>query len=115
LPNLSNTTFTQFEHTYENAKKSGAATVIIATDDKRIEKVANGFGATTCMTNEAHTSGTARIAQVLEMLGIDDEQIIVNVQGDEPIILSSIHTKTCWSASKCNMYTKPFIQHAKLF
>jgi sulfur carrier protein ThiS len=43
-----------------------------------------GFGATTCMTNEAHTSGTARIAQVLEILGIDDEQIIVNVQGDEP-------------------------------
>jgi 3-deoxy-manno-octulosonate cytidylyltransferase (CMP-KDO synthetase) len=36
------------QHTYENAKKSGAATVIIATDDKRIEKVANGFGATTC-------------------------------------------------------------------
>jgi 3-deoxy-manno-octulosonate cytidylyltransferase (CMP-KDO synthetase) len=60
--------------------------VIIATDDKRIEKVANGFGATTCMTNEAHTSGTARIAQVLEMLGIDDEQIIVNVQGDEPML-----------------------------
>jgi 3-deoxy-manno-octulosonate cytidylyltransferase (CMP-KDO synthetase) len=55
------------QHTYENAKKSGAATVIIATADKRIEKVANGFGATTCMTNEAHTSGTARIAQVLEM------------------------------------------------
>ena len=74
------------QHTYENAKKSGAATVIIATDDKRIEKVANGFGATTCMTNEAHTSGTARIAQVLEMLGIDDEQIIVNVQGDEPML-----------------------------
>jgi 3-deoxy-manno-octulosonate cytidylyltransferase (CMP-KDO synthetase) len=68
------------------AKKSGASNVIIATDDKRIEKVANGFGATTSMTSEAHTSGTARIAEVLETLSIDDEQIIVNVQGDEPML-----------------------------
>ncbi|NYT27237.1 MAG: 3-deoxy-manno-octulosonate cytidylyltransferase [Candidatus Thiodubiliella endoseptemdiera] len=74
------------QHTYENAKKSGAASVIVATDDKRIEKVANDFGATTCMTSESHTSGTARIAEVLETLSIDDEQIIVNVQGDEPML-----------------------------
>lgn len=74
------------QHTYENAKKSGASNVIIATDDPRIEQVANDFGATTCMTSKAHTSGTQRIAEVLEMLNIDDEQIIVNVQGDEPML-----------------------------
>jgi 3-deoxy-manno-octulosonate cytidylyltransferase (CMP-KDO synthetase) len=38
------------------------------------------------MTSEAHTSGTARIAEVLETLSINDKQIIVNVQGDEPIV-----------------------------
>jgi 3-deoxy-manno-octulosonate cytidylyltransferase (CMP-KDO synthetase) len=74
------------QYTYENAKKSGASNVIIATDDSRIAKVASNFGASVCMTSETHTSGTARIAEVLETLDIDDEQIIVNVQGDEPML-----------------------------
>lgn len=74
------------QHTYENAKKSGASSVIIATDDSRIEQVANDFGAITCMTSKTHTSGTERIAEVLEILNIDDEKIIVNVQGDEPML-----------------------------
>ncbi|SMN16519.1 3-deoxy-manno-octulosonate cytidylyltransferase [uncultured Candidatus Thioglobus sp.] len=74
------------QHSYENAKKSGTSNVIIATDDERIQSVANAFGATTCMTSSEHTSGTSRIAEVLEILCIDDEQIIVNVQGDEPML-----------------------------
>ncbi len=74
------------QHTYENAKRSGASNVIIATDDERIEKVANNFGATTCITSESHTSGTARIAEALEILNINDQEIIVNVQGDEPML-----------------------------
>ncbi|SMN00312.1 3-deoxy-manno-octulosonate cytidylyltransferase [uncultured Candidatus Thioglobus sp.] len=78
------------QHTYENAKNSGASRVIIATDDARIESVAKGFGATVCMTDNTHISGTSRIAQVLEVLGIDDEEIIVNVQGDEPMLGAKI-------------------------
>ncbi len=78
------------QHTYENAKKSGASRVIIATDDQRIADVANDFGATTCMTSAAHTSGTERIAEALELLNIDDEQIIVNVQGDEPMLSEKV-------------------------
>ncbi|SFV89131.1 3-deoxy-manno-octulosonate cytidylyltransferase [hydrothermal vent metagenome] len=74
------------QHTYENAKKSGASRVIIATDDSRIEAVARDFEATVCLTSKAHTSGTARIAEVLQTLEIEDEQIIVNVQGDEPML-----------------------------
>ncbi|CAB9540200.1 3-deoxy-manno-octulosonate cytidylyltransferase (EC 2.7.7.38) [uncultured Gammaproteobacteria bacterium] len=74
------------QHTYENAKKSGAGRVIIATDDRRIEAVAHEFGATTCMTSDKHTSGTARIAEVLTKLDIEDNKIIVNVQGDEPML-----------------------------
>jgi 3-deoxy-manno-octulosonate cytidylyltransferase (CMP-KDO synthetase) len=76
--------------TYENAINSGASRVIIATDDKRIEAVANDFGAFTCMTGEHHTSGTSRIAQALEALDIDDDEIIVNVQGDEPMLNPSV-------------------------
>jgi len=74
------------QRTYENAVKSGASRVIIATDDKRIESVANNFGAITCMTSEHHTSGTSRIAEVLDKLSIIDDEIIVNVQGDEPML-----------------------------
>ncbi|MDC9715331.1 MAG: 3-deoxy-manno-octulosonate cytidylyltransferase [Gammaproteobacteria bacterium] len=74
------------QHTYENAKNSGASSVIIATDDDRINNIAQDFGATVCMTSSAHTSGTSRIAEVLETFNIDDEQVVVNVQGDEPML-----------------------------
>ncbi|NYT52881.1 MAG: 3-deoxy-manno-octulosonate cytidylyltransferase [Candidatus Vesicomyosocius endoextente] len=76
--------------TYENAVNSSANRVIIATDDKRIEVVANDFGAITCMTDGHFTSGTLRIAQVLEKLDINDDEIIVNVQGDEPMLDPSV-------------------------
>ncbi|BBB24573.1 3-deoxy-manno-octulosonate cytidylyltransferase [Isorropodon fossajaponicum endosymbiont JTNG4] len=76
--------------TYENAINSSANRVIIATDDKRIEAVANDFGALTCMTDKHHTSGTSRIAQVLAELGINDDEIIVNAQGDEPMLSPSV-------------------------
>jgi 3-deoxy-manno-octulosonate cytidylyltransferase (CMP-KDO synthetase) len=78
------------QYTYENAVKSGASSVIIATDDARIEAVANDFGAITCMTGDQHTSGTSRLAEVLEKLSIDDNEIIVNVQGDEPMLGASV-------------------------
>jgi 3-deoxy-manno-octulosonate cytidylyltransferase (CMP-KDO synthetase) len=78
------------QRTYENAIKSGATRVIIATDDARIEAVSNGFGAITCMTGDHHTSGTSRLAEVLEKLSIDDDEIIVNVQGDEPMLGASV-------------------------
>lgn len=78
------------QRTYENAIKSGATRVIIATDDARIEAVTNGFGAVTCMTGDHHTSGTSRLAEVLEKLSIDDDEIIVNVQGDEPMLGASV-------------------------
>ena len=78
------------QRTYENAIKSGATRVIIATDDARIEAVANDFGAITCMTGDHHTSGTSRLAEVLDKLSITDDEIIVNVQGDEPMLGASV-------------------------
>ena len=72
------------QHVYERALQSGAAEVVIATDDECIADVAEAFGATVCMTAVHHQSGTDRIAEVSEILGWADKQIVVNLQGDEP-------------------------------
>lgn len=74
------------QHMYERALASGAEQIIIATDDVRIEEVAKAFGATVCMTRVEHQSGTERIAEVIEKLKIPDSTLIVNIQGDEPLI-----------------------------
>ena len=77
---------TLIEHTYSNAIKSNAARVIIATDDEKIRQVALDFGAEVCMTSLKHTSGTSRLSQVVSDLSFEDHQIIVNLQGDEPMM-----------------------------
>ncbi len=74
------------QRVWEQASLSGAEEVIVATDDKRIEEVANRFGATVCMTDPGHPSGTDRLQQVASMRGWEDEHIVVNVQGDEPLM-----------------------------
>ena len=65
---------------------SAAKRVIIATDDERISDAAKGFSAEVCLTSDSHTSGTSRIAEAMELLGFADDEIIVNVQGDEPML-----------------------------
>ena len=72
------------QHVYERAQESDADTIIIATDDQRIAEVAISFGASVCMTRADHPSGTDRIAEVAEKLHFADDDIVVNVQGDEP-------------------------------
>ncbi|WED20799.1 3-deoxy-manno-octulosonate cytidylyltransferase [Vibrio sp. JC009] len=75
---------------YEQSLKSGADQVIVATDDERVEQAVLAFGGEVCMTSPDHQSGTERLAEVVEKLGLSDEHIIVNVQGDEPLIPPSI-------------------------
>ena len=71
-------------HAYERACESGAERVIVAVDDDR---VAGALGdAEICRTSPAHRSGTERIAEVVERLGIDPDTVIVNVQADEPLL-----------------------------
>lgn len=89
--------------TYENAVKSSATQVVIATDDERIKKVAEDFGATVCMTAAGHTSGTSRIAEVLTKLNIDDNEIVVNVQGDEPMLDPQVINQVASNLDKSNM------------
>ncbi len=74
------------QHVYEQALKSGAEQVVIATDDSRVQEVAEQFGASVCMTSPDHNSGTERLAEVCQRMKFDPEQILVNVQGDEPLI-----------------------------
>lgn len=74
------------QRVWEQARLSAAGRVIIATDDVRIFDVAQTFGAQVCMTSPQHASGTDRLQQVVEELGLPVDHIVVNVQGDEPLI-----------------------------
>jgi len=74
------------QHVYERACESEAVRVIIATDDDRIAEVARNFGAEVCMTSSEHPSGTDRLQEVVHTLGFYADDIVVNVQGDEPLI-----------------------------
>ncbi len=77
---------TMVQHVYERSLESGASRVIVATDDPRIESVAKRFGAEVCMTSADHPSGTDRLQEVVNQIGLADHEIVVNVQGDEPLI-----------------------------
>ncbi|MCC5856250.1 MAG: 3-deoxy-manno-octulosonate cytidylyltransferase [Idiomarina sp.] len=74
------------QHVMERATASGAAEVVVATDDRRIADVVKALGGHAMMTSPDHTSGTERIAEVIERLALDENEVVVNVQGDEPMI-----------------------------
>ena len=73
-------------HVHRIALRSGAAEVIVATDDERIRAACAAAGALVEMTSTAHASGTDRIAEVAARRGWSGEEIVVNVQGDEPLL-----------------------------
>ncbi|WP_339877638.1 3-deoxy-manno-octulosonate cytidylyltransferase [Pseudidiomarina gelatinasegens] len=77
---------TMIQRVYERAAAAGAAEVIVATDDQRIIDAVEAFGGRAMMTSAHHNSGTERIAEVIDYLAIADDQVVVNVQGDEPFI-----------------------------
>ena len=74
------------QHVWEQARKSSAQQVVIATDDARIVEACQAFGAQVLMTRADHESGTDRLAEVVAALGLPSDAIVVNVQGDEPLI-----------------------------
>lgn len=73
-------------HVVEQALLSGAETVVVATDHEEIAQAVRQHGYQAAMTRENHTSGTDRIAEVAGQFGWADQAIVVNVQGDEPLI-----------------------------
>lgn len=74
------------QHVWEQASRSAAQRVVVATDDERILSACCAFGAEAVLTRVEHNSGTDRLAEVAGLLGLDAEAIVVNVQGDEPLI-----------------------------
>src|SRR5688572_23755523 len=74
----------------ERAAKSGAAGVHVATDDKRIADAVRAHGHRAVMTRPEHPSGTDRLAEAARKLGLKERDIVVNVQGDEPLIPSKL-------------------------
>ena len=74
------------QRVYEQALKSLANDVVVAVDDHRVYDAVVGFGGKVCMTSQDHPSGTDRIQEVASIFGYEDNQIVVNIQGDEPLI-----------------------------
>lgn len=79
---------------YERAQAAGAHEVLIATDDLLIVSASHSFGAETIMTSASHPSGTDRIAEVARLRGWAASDIVVNVQGDEPLIPPALIRQT---------------------
>jgi len=76
---------TMLEHVYSVAKKSTAKSIVIATDDERIYKVAEKFCDQVLMTSDQHQSGTDRLVEVCQLQQWGADEIVVNLQGDEPL------------------------------
>jgi 3-deoxy-manno-octulosonate cytidylyltransferase (CMP-KDO synthetase) len=70
----------------ERALESGASRVVVATDDERVRAAVGALGIAVCMTREDHPTGTDRLAEAANALDLADEEIVVNVQGDEPLL-----------------------------
>jgi len=75
---------------WQCARQSGAASVIVATDDVRIFEAAAGFGAEVQMTSPEHASGTDRIAEVVRAKRLAPDDVVVNLQGDEPMMPAAV-------------------------
>lgn len=96
------------QRVYEQAQKSDAERVVVATDDDRIEAVVKTFGGEVCMTSADHQSGTDRLQEVAAKLNLPADAIVVNVQGDEPLIPPAVINQVATnmaSASKASMST----------
>ncbi|QCR36546.1 3-deoxy-manno-octulosonate cytidylyltransferase [Nissabacter sp. SGAir0207] len=88
-------------HVVERARESGADRVIVATDHPEVAAAVEAAGGEVCMTRPDHQSGTERLAEVIDRLGFGDDDIIVNVQGDEPMIPPVIIRQVAENLANC--------------
>src|SRR5262249_39643826 len=87
-------------HVCECAKKSGAATVHVATDDARIADAVRAHGHSVVMTRADHPSGTDRLAEAGQKLRLKDSDVVVNVQGDEPLVEAKLISRVARAVDK---------------
>ncbi|MXW73911.1 MAG: 3-deoxy-manno-octulosonate cytidylyltransferase [Gammaproteobacteria bacterium] len=74
------------EHVWRRAGEGGAKTVVVATDDERVASCVENFGGRACLTRDDHASGSDRVAEVAEQLGFGRDDVVVNLQGDAPLV-----------------------------
>jgi len=72
------------------AQQAGAARVVVATDDLRIKTAVEAHGVEACLTRDDHATGTDRLSEAAQILGLGDDAIVVNVQGDEPLLAPAL-------------------------
>ena len=84
---------------WQCARQSGAVSVVIATDDVRIFDAAAAFGADVELTSPEHTSGTDRIAEVVRAKRLNPDEVVVNLQGDEPMMPPAVVQEVAQSLS----------------
>jgi 3-deoxy-manno-octulosonate cytidylyltransferase (CMP-KDO synthetase) len=101
---------TMIQHVFERAKQSAATEVYIATDNIEIKNACEQFGAKVCMTDEEHISGSDRIEEVTRILELSDADVVVNVQGDEPMIPPKVINQVAE-----NLQTNPHAGLSSLF
>tara|TARA_R110000824_G_scaffold288508_3_gene476712 strand:- start:32070 stop:32807 length:738 start_codon:yes stop_codon:yes gene_type:complete len=98
------------QHVVERARQSAANAVYVATDNEDIKTACEAVGVKVCMTDAAHASGSDRIEEVTRILKLQDEDIVVNVQGDEPLIPPAVinqvaeNLRTQTQAGLCSLY-----------
>jgi 3-deoxy-manno-octulosonate cytidylyltransferase (CMP-KDO synthetase) len=89
------------EWVYRAASASAASSVWVATDDSRVFDAVQAFGGQVCMTRPTHESGTDRLQEVVEQLGFADDALVVNVQGDEPLIPPQVINQVAELLASC--------------
>lgn len=88
-------------HVYERGLESGADEVVIATDDERIAAAVRGFGAEVVLTAADHPSGTDRLAEAARIRAWDGDAIVVNLQGDEPLMPGALLRRVADDLAAC--------------
>jgi len=101
------------QRVYEQCQKSKLDKIIVATDDERIFQHVKEFGGEVVMTATSHKSGTDRIAEAVKSMQLHHNDIIVNVQGDEPFINPKDINKLCHCLSSTNQQIATLIKKIK--
>ncbi len=99
------------QHVYEQSCRSSASRVIIATDDERVQGAAVRFGAEVCMTSPDHPTGTDRLQEVVSRLELGDDHVVVNVQGDEPLIPPAVIDQVAGNLQGCTDASVATLSH----
>ena len=89
-------------HVCDRAREAKAEQVIVATDCDEIAECVEGYGVTAVMTRPDHSNGTERIAEVCEVLGWQDSDLVVNLQGDEPLVPAAVIRSLASALDHCD-------------